>query len=85
MIIGAGIGGLAAAAGLCAVGWDVTACERAAWLKPVGAGLALAPNGLRALDVVGAGDAVQGARHRPGDRDSPPTAGGCCDRRPNAW
>jgi len=59
VIIGAGIGGLAAAAGLHAAGWDVTAYERAASLEPVGAGLALAPNGLRALDVFGVGDAVR--------------------------
>jgi 2-polyprenyl-6-methoxyphenol hydroxylase-like FAD-dependent oxidoreductase len=59
VVIGAGIGGLAAAAGLCAAGWEVTACERAASVEPVGAGLALAPNGLRALDVVGAGDPLR--------------------------
>ena len=59
MVIGAGIGGLAAAAGLCAAGWDVTACERAASLEPVGVALALAPNGLRALDAIGAGDALR--------------------------
>ena len=59
VVIGAGIGGLAAAAGLCSAGWDVTACERAASLEPVGAGLALAPNGLRALDAIGAGDALR--------------------------
>jgi 2-polyprenyl-6-methoxyphenol hydroxylase-like FAD-dependent oxidoreductase len=59
VVIGAGIGGLAAAAGLCSVGWEVTACERATSLEPVGAGLALAPNGLRALDVIGAGDAAR--------------------------
>jgi 2-polyprenyl-6-methoxyphenol hydroxylase-like FAD-dependent oxidoreductase len=54
VVIGAGIGGLAAAAGLRSAGWDVTACERAASLEPGGAGLALAPNGLRALDAIGA-------------------------------
>jgi 2-polyprenyl-6-methoxyphenol hydroxylase-like FAD-dependent oxidoreductase len=59
VVIGAGIGGLAAAAGLHAAGWDVTVCERAAALEPVGAGLALAPNGLRALDALGIGDAVR--------------------------
>ena len=59
VVIGAGIGGLAAAAGLRAAGWDVTVCERAAALEPVGAGLALAPNGLRALDALGIGDAVR--------------------------
>jgi 2-polyprenyl-6-methoxyphenol hydroxylase-like FAD-dependent oxidoreductase len=58
-VIGAGIGGLAAAAGLCSAGWDVTACERATSLEPVGAGLALAPNGLRALDVIGAGNPLR--------------------------
>jgi 2-polyprenyl-6-methoxyphenol hydroxylase-like FAD-dependent oxidoreductase len=59
VVIGGGIGGLAAAAGLHAAGWDVTAFERAASLEPVGAGLALAPNGLRALDVFGAGDSAR--------------------------
>ena len=59
VVIGAGIGGLAAAVGLRSAGWDVTACERAASLEPVGAGLALAPNGLRALDALGAGDALR--------------------------
>jgi len=59
VVIGAGIGGLAAAAGLCAAGWDVTACERAGSLEPVGVALALAPNGLRALDAIGAGDGLR--------------------------
>ena len=56
VVIGAGIGGLATAAGLSAAGWDVTICERAASVEPVGSGLGLAPNGLRALDVLGLGD-----------------------------
>jgi 2-polyprenyl-6-methoxyphenol hydroxylase-like FAD-dependent oxidoreductase len=60
VVIGAGIGGLAAAAGLHLAGWHVTVCERAASLEPVGAGLALAPNGLRALDAIGAGDGLRG-------------------------
>jgi 2-polyprenyl-6-methoxyphenol hydroxylase-like FAD-dependent oxidoreductase len=59
VVIGAGIGGLAAAAGLRLAGWQVTVCERAASLEPVGAGLALAPNGLRALDVIAAGDTLR--------------------------
>ncbi len=41
------------------VGWDVTACERSRSLEPVGVALALAPNGLRALDAIGAGDALR--------------------------
>jgi 2-polyprenyl-6-methoxyphenol hydroxylase-like FAD-dependent oxidoreductase len=59
VVIGAGIGGLAVAAGLRLAGWHVTVCERAASLEPVGAGLALAPNGLRALDAIGAGDRLR--------------------------
>jgi 2-polyprenyl-6-methoxyphenol hydroxylase-like FAD-dependent oxidoreductase len=59
VVIGAGIGGLAAAASLAEAGWDVTACERAASVEPVGAGLGLAPNGLRALDALGLGDVLR--------------------------
>jgi 2-polyprenyl-6-methoxyphenol hydroxylase-like FAD-dependent oxidoreductase len=55
VVVGAGIGGLAVAGGLHSAGWDVTVCERATSLDPVGAGLALAPNGLRALDAIGGG------------------------------
>jgi 2-polyprenyl-6-methoxyphenol hydroxylase-like FAD-dependent oxidoreductase len=59
VVIGAGIGGLAAAAGLQQAGWDVTVCERAGTLEPAGAALGVAPNGLRALDVLGAGDEIR--------------------------
>jgi 2-polyprenyl-6-methoxyphenol hydroxylase-like FAD-dependent oxidoreductase len=59
VVIGAGIGGLAATVGLCSAGWDVTACERSASLEPVGAALGLAPNGLRALDALGAGASLR--------------------------
>jgi 2-polyprenyl-6-methoxyphenol hydroxylase-like FAD-dependent oxidoreductase len=59
VVIGAGIGGLAAAAGLCSAGWTVTVCDRVSSLEPVGVALGLAPNGLRALDVIGAGDVLR--------------------------
>jgi 2-polyprenyl-6-methoxyphenol hydroxylase-like FAD-dependent oxidoreductase len=42
VVIGAGIGGLAAAASLHAVGWDVIVCERKPVVEAAGAGLALA-------------------------------------------
>ncbi|GAA2445362.1 FAD-dependent monooxygenase [Streptomyces macrosporus] len=58
-VIGAGIGGLTAAAALHRRGWAVTVAERAAALEPVGAGIALAPNAQRALDVIGLGDTVR--------------------------
>ncbi|MER5644378.1 FAD-dependent oxidoreductase [Streptosporangium sp. NPDC002524] len=67
VVIGAGIGGLTAAVALQRRGWDVTVFERAASLEPVGSGLAVAANALKALDTIGAGDeirelsAVQGA------------------------
>jgi 2-polyprenyl-6-methoxyphenol hydroxylase-like FAD-dependent oxidoreductase len=48
-IIGAGIAGLALARGLRAVGFDVEIFEQAPELKPIGAGIALTANGLRAL------------------------------------
>ncbi|MFJ1793031.1 FAD-dependent monooxygenase [Kitasatospora griseola] len=55
IVIGGGIGGLAAALALHRRGIQATVHERAASLEPVGAGLALAPNALRALDVLGVG------------------------------
>ncbi|SNY60071.1 2-polyprenyl-6-methoxyphenol hydroxylase [Paractinoplanes atraurantiacus] len=53
------MGGLAAAVALTRQGWTVTVLERAAALENVGAGLAVAPNGLRALDVLGLGERVR--------------------------
>ncbi|WP_137990664.1 FAD-dependent monooxygenase [Streptomyces vilmorinianum] len=59
VVVGAGIGGLTAAVALHRGGWDVTVLERAAALTPVGAGIGLAPNAQRALDVIGLGDRVR--------------------------
>lgn len=59
VIIGAGIGGMAAALALVRDGWETVVIERAERLEPVGAGLAVAPNGLRALDALGVGDGVR--------------------------
>jgi 2-polyprenyl-6-methoxyphenol hydroxylase-like FAD-dependent oxidoreductase len=59
VVIGGGIGGLGAASALAGQGWAVTVFERAVSLDPVGAGLGVAPNALRALDVVGLGDALR--------------------------
>jgi 2-polyprenyl-6-methoxyphenol hydroxylase-like FAD-dependent oxidoreductase len=59
VVIGGGIGGLGAASVLALQGWTVTVLERAGSLDPVGAGRGVAPNALRALDVVGLGDALR--------------------------
>jgi salicylate hydroxylase len=55
-IVGGGIGGLAAANALLRRGLDVQVFEQAPMLAEVGAGLALAPNGLRQLRRLGLGD-----------------------------
>jgi 2-polyprenyl-6-methoxyphenol hydroxylase-like FAD-dependent oxidoreductase len=60
VVIGAGVGGLTAALALDRAGWDVTVVERAPALERVGAGIGIAANALRALDVLGLGDAVRG-------------------------
>ncbi|MCA2214752.1 FAD-dependent monooxygenase [Jidongwangia harbinensis] len=59
VVIGAGVGGLAAGVALQRRGWDVTVLERAAALENVGAGLAVAPNALKALDALGLGDEIR--------------------------
>jgi 2-polyprenyl-6-methoxyphenol hydroxylase-like FAD-dependent oxidoreductase len=59
VVIGAGIGGLTAAAALERDGWAVTVFEQAPSIAPVGSGLAIAPNALRALDTIGVGDEVR--------------------------
>lgn len=54
-VIGAGVGGLAAGLALQRRGWQVEIIERATALENVGAGLAIAPNALKALDLLGVG------------------------------
>lgn len=65
VVVGAGISGLAAARGLLALGWDVVVYEQADSFGPVGAGITLAPNGVRALDGLGLGRQLrdEGAAH----------------------
>ncbi|MFF8609874.1 FAD-dependent monooxygenase [Streptomyces sp. NPDC015346] len=61
VVVGAGIGGLAAALGLRRIGWEVTVVERARILDDAGAGISLAANGVRALDALGVGTEVRAA------------------------
>lgn len=58
-IVGAGIGGLAAAALLAHEGHQVTLAERFTTPRPVGSGLVVQPVGLHVLDAVGAGHAAR--------------------------
>ncbi|MEV0624559.1 FAD-dependent monooxygenase [Nonomuraea wenchangensis] len=59
VVIGAGIGGLTSAIALRQRGWEVTVLERASAIEPVGSGLAIAANALKALDTLGLGDRVR--------------------------
>ncbi|WP_416983684.1 FAD-dependent monooxygenase [Streptomyces sp. T028] len=67
VVVGGGIGGLTAAVALHQSGWQVTVLERAASLAPVGAAISLAPNSLRALDVIGVGDEIRDLAAWQGD------------------
>ncbi|MFG3223736.1 FAD-dependent monooxygenase [Kitasatospora sp. NPDC048194] len=64
VVVGGGIGGLAAAIGLRLAGWDVTVIERAAVLDDAGAGISLHANGMRALALLGVDKAVEAASRR---------------------
>jgi 2-polyprenyl-6-methoxyphenol hydroxylase-like FAD-dependent oxidoreductase len=55
LIAGGGLGGLTAAVALHQHGWQVCVFEQAETLEPVGAGISLWPNALRALDTIGVG------------------------------
>ena len=58
MVVGGGIGGLAAAVALARLGVEALVFERAGELQEVGAGLGLYPNAMKALRKLGLYDAV---------------------------
>src|SRR5690625_4578136 len=59
LVVGGGIGGLSAALALHRRGWTVTVVERAVSLAPVGTGIGLTPNAVRALRALGVADEVR--------------------------
>ncbi|CAM3874336.1 FAD-dependent monooxygenase [Kibdelosporangium persicum] len=59
LVAGAGIAGLAAAAALVRHGWTVQVFERGPDLRATGGGIGITPNGMQALDAIGAGDSVR--------------------------
>ncbi|MEU4315546.1 FAD-dependent monooxygenase [Nocardia sp. NPDC024068] len=67
LVVGGGIGGLAAAVAFHQRGWQVEVLERAPEITEIGAGLSIQPNGLRALDAIGLGEQV-----RTGGQAGPP-------------
>jgi salicylate hydroxylase len=66
-IIGAGIGGLAAAAALRKLGCDVDIYERTSDLGEVGAGLQIGPNGVKVLQALGLEHTLEGLACEPVD------------------
>lgn len=77
VVVGAGLGGLAAAVALHSSGWSVEVLEQAPHVSVIGAGIAIAPNALRALDVLGSGRTSEHARRsRAPAATAHPTDGG---------
>lgn len=69
-IVGGGVGGLAAAVGLCAQGHDVAVFEQSRHYGRVGADVNLTPNAVHALDRLGASTALRAHAARPTHRIS---------------
>ncbi len=59
IIVGGGIGGIAAAIALRKEGFEPVVLEQARAITPIGAGIHVYPNGLKVLDYLGAGDRVR--------------------------
>jgi 2-polyprenyl-6-methoxyphenol hydroxylase-like FAD-dependent oxidoreductase len=66
IVVGAGIGGLAAGIALRRVGWRVRIFERSAAPRELGFALNLAPNAIAALRMLGVADAIETDGHRTG-------------------
>jgi salicylate hydroxylase len=65
IVVGAGIGGLAAALALARAQFRVEVVERASVLREVGAGLQLSPNAMKALEWLGVAEAVEAVSSEP--------------------
>ncbi len=59
LLVGGGIGGMAAALALARIGVAVDLLEQSAAIGEIGAGLQLGPNAFAALDALGVGEAVR--------------------------
>lgn len=65
LLVGGGIGGMAAALALARLGVSIDLLEQSAAIGEIGAGLQLGPNAFAALDALGVGEAVRRARCSP--------------------
>jgi 2-polyprenyl-6-methoxyphenol hydroxylase-like FAD-dependent oxidoreductase len=69
LIVGAGVGGLAAAVALRKAGWQVRVFERAAQARELGFALNLAPNAMAALRELGVAEPLLAEGAPPGDAE----------------
>jgi salicylate hydroxylase len=69
LVVGGGIGGLAAAYALSLKGFPVRVLEQSSEFREVGAGIQLGPNVFRALERLGLKDAVLADAWRPGAQE----------------
>lgn len=69
-VIGAGIGGLAAAIALTRVGVEVEIFEQAPRFRRVGTAINLTPNAVKVVDGLGLGDNIRNTAYRPTHRVS---------------
>ncbi|HYZ77220.1 MAG TPA: FAD-dependent monooxygenase [Gaiellaceae bacterium] len=65
LVVGGGIGGLAAAIAVRQAGHDALVLEQAQALAAVGAGIALSPNAMAALERLGVADELRRRGHAP--------------------
>ncbi len=77
LVLGGGIGGVAAALSMARRGRRVHVLEKAPDLTEIGAGLQLAPNAMRVLDWLGVLKQIKSAAVFPADTDIT----GYCQRR----
>ena len=61
IVVGGGIGGLSAARALHRTGWEVALYDQAPEFRPVGAGIGIAPNAVKALRWLGLDEPVLAA------------------------
>jgi 2-polyprenyl-6-methoxyphenol hydroxylase-like FAD-dependent oxidoreductase len=81
LIVGAGVGGLAAGIALRRAGWRVRVFERAAQARELGFALNLAPNAMAALRELGVAEPLLAEGARPGPIAEMRSAGGSLLRR----